>query len=193
MHSNTYLPQWGEGTAATRIAVASRAARQHLGPKKTRLRESPNPDTGLALRAGAVHLQLREILPGDRSRGLAATHHFEIMLDDGTVVGHINLRIGSGRHLSMTVGHVGYAVRPEHRGHSYSHHACLALAPFARQRYDRVILTVDPDNTPSIRVIEKLGAAFIEEVVVPEDDPAYVNGARRKKRYEWVPRSTAAG
>ena len=115
------------------------------------------------------------------------------MLDDGTVVGHINLRIGSGRHLSMTVGHIGYAVHPEHRGHSYSYHACLALAPFARQHYDRVVLTVDPDNTPSIRVIEKLGAVFVEEVLVPEDDPAYANGARRKKRYEWVPRSRATG
>ncbi|MDE0083729.1 MAG: GNAT family N-acetyltransferase [Gammaproteobacteria bacterium] len=157
------------------------------------MRESPNPDTGLALRAGPVHLQLREILPGDPSRGLAATHHFEIMLDDGTVVGHINLRIGSARHLIMTVGHIGYAVRPEHRGHSYSYLACLALAPFARQHYDRVILTVDPDNTPSIRIIEKLGAVFVEEVVVLEDDPAYANGARRKKRYEWVLRSRAAG
>ena len=157
------------------------------------MRESPNPDTGLALRAGPVHLQRREILPGDPSRGLAAIHHFEIMLDDGTVVGHINLRIGSGRHLSLTVGHIGYAVRPSHRGHSYSYHACLALAPFARQHYDRVILTVDPANTPSIRVIEKLGAVFVEEVVVPEDDPAYANGARRKKRYEWVPRSRPAG
>ena len=157
------------------------------------MRESPNPDTGLALRAGPVHLQRREILPGDPSRGLAAIHHFEIMLDDGTVVGHINLRIGSARHLSLTVGHIGYAVRPEHRGHSYSYHACLALAPFARQHYDRVILTVDPANTPSIRTIEKLGAVFVEEVVVPEDDPAYVNGARRKKRYEWVPRPTATG
>ena len=115
------------------------------------------------------------------------------MLDDGTVVGRINLRLGSARHLSMTVGHIGYTVHPEHRGHSYSYHACLALAPFARQHYDRVILTVDPANTPSIRVIEKLGAVFVEEVVVPEDDPAHVNGARRKKRYEWVPRPPVAG
>jgi RimJ/RimL family protein N-acetyltransferase len=45
---------------------------------------------------------------------------------------------------------------------------------------------VDPDNTPSIRIIEKLGAIFINEIDVPLDDPAYAKGARRKKRYEWM-------
>ena len=179
--------------AATLTAMASRASRQHPRPKKTRLRESPNPDTGLVLRAGPVHLQCREILPGDPSRGLAATHHVEILLDDGTAVGHINLRTGTARHVNMTAGHIGYGIRPEHRGHSYSYHACPALARLARRHYDRVILTIDPDNTPSTRIIEKLGAVFVEEVVVPEDDPAYAHGARREKRYEWVPRSTAAG
>lgn len=100
---------------------------------------------------------------------------------------------GPARHVIMTVGQIGYAIRPEHRGHSYSYHACLALAPPARQHCEQVFLTVDPDNTQSIRVIEKLGAIFVEEVVVPEDGPAYANGARRKKRYQWVPRPAAAG
>lgn len=52
---------------------------------------------------------------------------------------------------------------------------------------DRVILTADPANTPSIRTIQKLGAKFLGEVEVPPDDPAYAGGARHKRRYEWAP------
>lgn len=149
--------------------------------------ESAKWDVTPGIRSGPVHLQRAETLRGDPLRGLAPAHRFEVMLDDGTAVGHINLRIGSSRHVTMTAGHIGHGILPQHRGRSYSYHACRALAPFVRQHYDRVILTVDPENTPSIRVIERLGAIFIEEVVVPEDDPAYEKGARRKKRYEWVP------
>lgn len=45
---------------------------------------------------------------------------------------------------------------------------------------------MDPVNYASIHIIEKLGARFIDEVDVPPDDPSYKNGARRKRRYEWV-------
>ncbi len=145
--------------------------------------DSGEREVSLGLRAGPVHLQPGGTLSGEPSRGLSATHRFEIITDDGTVVGHINLRIGSSRHVTTTAGHIGYEILPQHRGRSYSYHACRALAPFVRQHYRRVVLTVDPENTPSVRVIEKLGAVFIEEVVVPEDDPGYEKGARRKRRY----------
>ena len=61
------------------------------------------------------------------------------------------------------------------------------LAPFVRRHYERVIVTTDPLNQPSLRVIQKLGAEFIDEVDVPPDDPAYQSGARRKLRFEWIP------
>jgi tagatose 1,6-diphosphate aldolase len=80
---------------------------------------------------------------------------------------------------------VGFEIAPEHRGHSFAYYACRALAPFIARHRDDVILTCDPENAPSIRTIEKLGAEFIEEVSVAPHDPGYVNGARQKKRYSW--------
>ncbi len=35
------------------------------------------------------------------------------------------------------------------------------------------------------RQIRSVGARFINQVNVPEDDPAYINGARTKLRFEW--------
>ena len=139
------------------------------------------------LQHGPVRLRYDKTVPGDPSKGLVPFHHFKIQLADGTEIGHINFRIGDTRHVMMTAGHIGYGIVPEHRGHAYSYHACLAIVPFVRRYYDRVIITVDPPNTASIRIIEKIGATFIDRVDVPEDDPAYANGARSKLRYCWVP------
>lgn len=138
------------------------------------------------LGSGPVRLRFEETVPGDAARGLVPSYHFKIFDESGTEVGHINFRVGATRHVRMTAGHIGYVILPEHRGYSYSYHACLALAPFIRLHYDRVVLTADPDNVPSIRIIEKLGASFINGTLVPVDDPAYAKGARRKRRYEWV-------
>ena len=66
-------------------------------------------------------------------------------------------------------------------------HACRALAPAIRTRYEEVILTADPENAASLRIIEELGAVFLNEVNVPESDPTYANGARHRRRYCWRP------
>src|SRR5215469_15999125 len=100
-------------------------------------------DPPVNLQSGPVHLRFEEILPGDSERGLAPSYHFKIVTAAEVVVGHINFRVGDTRHVLMTAGHIGYAVLPEHRGASYAYHACLALAPFIRSHYDRVIVTAD--------------------------------------------------
>jgi tagatose 1,6-diphosphate aldolase len=147
------------------------------------------PEASLDLRAGPIRLRFSEILPGDATRGLVPAFHFKILDSSDTEVGHINLRIGSTRHVQMAAGHVGFAILPPFRGSGYSLFACHALAPFVLRHYDRVILTADPANVASIRTIERLGAVFLGEVGVPEDDPAYAGGARRKLRYERNPGS----
>ena len=134
-----------------------------------------------------ISLRFEGVVPGDALQGLVPYYHFKIIDADEIVIGHINFRVGDTSHIRITAGHIGYQVLPEHRGHGYALAACKALAPFVRSHYDRVVLTVDPANAPSIRVIERLGALFIEEVDVPEDDPAYAKGARRKRRYQWTP------
>ncbi len=50
-----------------------------------------------------------------------------------------------------------------------------------------MVLAVGPTNWPSIRVIEKLGAVYLEKIAMPKDDPAHSGGAREKLRYRWAP------
>lgn len=137
------------------------------------------------LESGSISLRFERILAGDLSRGLAPAYHFKIRNESGVEIGHINFRVGESSHVEMTAGHVGCALDPEHRGSGHAFHACMALVPVIRRHYDRVILTADPENSASIRTIEKLGTRFIDEVTVPPDDPGYESGSRRKMRYVW--------
>ena len=55
-----------------------------------------------------------------------------------------------------------------------------------RLHFDTVIITCDPDNHPSRRTIEKLGARFLNEAEVPPHDPHFKRGLSIKRRYDWV-------
>ncbi|MCP4685161.1 MAG: GNAT family N-acetyltransferase [bacterium] len=110
---------------------------------------------------------------------LVPYYHYLIVDRRGHLVGHLNLRIGTTRH-------IGLEITKEFRGRSLSQHACRAIAPLVRKYYDKVALTADPDNAASIRIIEKLGAKYLSEIDVPEDDPAFAAGVVRKKRFEWT-------
>ncbi len=143
------------------------------------------PPAGLALAYGEVTLRFGGIVPADGRPGIAPYYHFRIFKTGGTDVGRINLRVGESDHVKIIVGHIGYEIAEEHRGHGYALQACRALAPFARATYPSVIVTSDPENVASVRTIERLGAEFLEEVTVPRDDPHYASGSRRKRRYRW--------
>lgn len=145
------------------------------------LKESDIPEN---LRAGPIWLRFDKIVPGDDSQGLVPFYRFDLMHDQ-EVVGSMMLKVGHTNHVTQYAGHIGYNVCEEHRGNSYSYYGCLALIPLIRIHFDSVIITVEVGNTPSIRIIEKLKARFINEVQVAEDDPAYRGGARRKLRYLW--------
>jgi tagatose 1,6-diphosphate aldolase len=139
------------------------------------------------LSAGAVSLRLAQILPGEPARALVPSYHFRILISGGTDVGHLNFRVGETDHVRLVAGHIGYEVLEQHRGHGYAREACLAVAPFVRQLYEAVTITCDPENLPSRRTIEHLGATFLEEVHVPPHDPHYRHGSRRKRLYRWIP------
>jgi predicted acetyltransferase len=130
-----------------------------------------------------ISLRYEKTVPGDESQGLVPFYHFKIVNSAETVVGHINFRVGDTPHVRIAAGHIGYEVAPEYRGRGYALAACKAISPFVRAHYKQVLLTVDPSNGPSMRIIEQLGAKFLDEIEVPADDPAYLTGARRKKRY----------
>ena len=139
------------------------------------------------LSSGRVRLRFVRVAPGDAARGFVPAWHFRILIPDGSDVGHINFRIGDTEHVRVCAGHIGFEILEAFRGHGYALHACRAMAPFIRSVYAAVTLTCDPDNFASRITIERLGAAFIDEIDVPPHDPHYQRGSRSKRRYRWTP------
>jgi predicted acetyltransferase len=138
-----------------------------------------------SLRFKNVELRFFQLEPGDASKGFVPAYHYRVHNADGEHVGRVRLRVGESPHVTICVGHLGYEIAPEHRGHGYAYQACRALENFAFSVQNPVLITVNPDNPASIRIIEKLGAEFIDIRDVPESDPHYETGARRKRRYRW--------
>jgi len=134
-----------------------------------------------------VQLRFVRVLPGEPARGFVPAYHFSILLEDGSEVGHINFRVGESEHVRVCAGHIGFEILEPHRGHGYALQACRAVASFVRSIYRTVTITCDPDNQPSVRTIERLGARFIDEVSVPPHDPHFQRGSRSKRRYQWNP------
>jgi predicted acetyltransferase len=145
----------------------------------------PAPPEDLSF--GQVRLKFVRIIPGDPSRGTVASYYFCILTADDQEAGHLNFKVGDTNHVRLYAGHIGFEISEPFRGRGLALQACRAIAPFVRSFYSEVILTCNPDNTASIKTIEKLGATFIEEVSVAETDPQYQSGNRRKKRYVWIP------
>jgi tagatose 1,6-diphosphate aldolase len=136
---------------------------------------------------GEVQLQFKRVVPGDSARGFVPYYHFRISAADGADIGHINFRVGDTDHVQICAGHIGFEISPAFRGCGYALQACRAIAPFIQMVSSVVTITCDPDNLASRRTIERLGAAFIDEVVVPSHDPHYQRGSRTKRRYRWTP------
>lgn len=66
---------------------------------------------------------------------------------------------------------VGFAFLPQFRGKGYALEASIAVLDAARSVHHlrRVLAIVLPENTASIRLVEKLGMVFDKEVVLPDD------------------------
>jgi tagatose 1,6-diphosphate aldolase len=145
----------------------------------------PLPPDVLAF--GSVRLQFVRVMPGAPERNFVPYYHFRILTLDGSDVGHINFRVGDTDHVRLCAGHIGFQIFEACRGHGYALEACQALAPFVRSISGAVTITCDPDNSASILIIERLHAAFVDEVPVPPHDPHYQRGSRKKRRYTWRP------
>jgi predicted acetyltransferase len=95
------------------------------------------------------------------------------LLDDaGEVVGVGRLRHRLTPALLEDGGHIGYYVRPTHRGKGYGTEILRLLLVEARKLgIDRALLTVHSDNGASIRVIERNGGVLEDERTDPEGVP----------------------
>jgi RimJ/RimL family protein N-acetyltransferase len=67
---------------------------------------------------------------------------------------------------------IGYAYLPRYWSKGYAIEAALAMKSYAKEtvRLNRLVAIVDPANTGSIRVLEKLGMKFEKMIRLSQDD-----------------------
>ena len=120
------------------------------------------------------------------------THFFRMLhTESREELGHINLRVGSGPHIELYAGHVGYAVDPVHRRNRYASRALRLLIPVARElQINSLWITCDPENIGSRRTCERAGAEFVEIVDVPVNCVIRQSGHSRKCRYRLTIQAT---
>lgn len=67
---------------------------------------------------------------------------------------------------------IGYGILPEFRGQGFAYEATKALYGYAHDtlKLKKIIAIVNPDNTRSIKLLEKLGLSYEKMVRLPEGD-----------------------
>ena len=134
-----------------------------------------------------VELLFNKALPADPDQNrVAAEHYFIVERSSQEQIGAIRLRLSNIDDIRLYAGHIGYNVDEAYRGRHYAAYACLELKPIALQRgLIELWITCDPDNWPSRRTCERIGAELIEITDLPENIDMYLDGERQKCRYRW--------
>lgn len=137
------------------------------------------------LRDRDLWLELRAREPENASRGWVPAYRFGMRIDGvDHPVGRLGLRIGSTHTIEHYAGHIGYEVSPAFRGSRLAERSCRLVLPLARRHgFHQLWITCNPDNQPSRRTCERLGAELIDIVDVPRDSELYAPGNERKCRY----------
>lgn len=139
-------------------------------------------ETNLYFGGEDFHLQLKRTTPEMPEMGMLPSYYFDMMVQKETV-GQCALRIGDGE-IARMVGNIGYQVKEEYRGKGYGVAACYLLCSLARRHgMKELFITCTPDNHPSQRVCEKIGAKFREMVNVPDGHDLYQRGKKKLMQY----------
>ncbi len=102
------------------------------------------------------------------------------LVHDGRILGLFNLRHWLTEGLLQFGGHVGYSVRPSERGNGYGTQLLEAGKKLGCEMgIDRLLVTCDPNNVASARVIEKCGGVL-------EDQSYHEPVGHHVSRY-WIP------
>lgn len=134
-----------------------------------------------------IDLVLERITPADPATGWALTEHYAIVeKGSGQTAGTIRLRLSDTNDIRFYAGNIGYRVEEAYRGKHYAQQACMLLKARALEHGFRELwITCDPDNWPSRRTCERIGAKLVEIIDLPEELDMYQDGERQKCRYLW--------
>jgi len=107
-----------------------------------------------------------ELILPDGTVGQAIPSTMLWLVDGETYLGWVNIRHGLNANLEKVGGHIGYAVRPSARGQGHASAILAGALDWVRSNLplDRVLLTVNPSNPHSIRVIEKNGGVHTDTI-----------------------------
>ena len=130
-------------------------------------------------------LKLRLIDTYEGKNGALPFYWWDIILKSENVkIGKISFRIGHNYH-SYYNGNVGYEIDEAYRGKNYSFLACKLILQVAKyHNMDKIYFSCNYDNIASYKIIEKLSAKLVEEVVPPKDYIFYYDGIKKHKIYE---------
>lgn len=154
--------------------------------------------------ANLTRRQLHDFLarcPGGRQEAAGnnvPAYHFwmrDHSRPDLPIAGGIALRVGSGEDVDLYYGHVGYHVYPPHRSRHLAERAVRLLFPLIElHEINPVWITCNPDNWPSLRTCQRLGATLVQTVIVPPDHPLRQRGEAAKCRFRLeVPFENSGG
>jgi predicted acetyltransferase len=103
------------------------------------------------------------------------------LIHEGRILGVANLRHRLTDHLLRFGGHVGFSVRPSERCRGHATRLLEGVKEYVRGNLgiDRLLVTCNPENVASARVIEKCGGVF-------EDETVDESVGRSVRRY-WIP------
>lgn len=88
---------------------------------------------------------------------------------DGEVVGRVSVRHELNAWLLRHGGHIGYGVRPAHRGRGWATEVLRQSLVVARaEGVDRVLITCDDDNAASAATITRCGGVLADVVPGPD-------------------------
>jgi len=136
---------------------------------------------------GEIEVVVSEKRPANPAMGYVPVYRFDIyLLAKSEVIGQVELRVGNTMNLEMYVGHIGYGIKKEYRGHRYAVKACNLIKQVAIDHDLKTVwITCNPDNYPSRRTCEILGCKLVEIVNLPRYTDLYKQGDRQKCRYRW--------
>lgn len=96
------------------------------------------------------------------------------LVEGDEFVGRLELRHELNDHLMKVGGHIGYSIRPDRRKNGYGTTILrLGLEKACENGMERVLLTCDPDNVASRKIIEKNGGRFENRVDLTRDGIEY--------------------